>query len=464
MIGAGNPYGALGRVRGLYYGWWLAVLGAVIMAVGPVPLFSGMTVWNPVLRARMMWSKDQLVWAFALGRIEGGLFGPLEGWLVDNVGARRMVLFGMLILGAGFVLFSMIQELWHLYAVFVLMTLGAAAGTWMPMMSVVNQWFARRRSTAMAVVMEGFSVGGVIVPLAMAWSIGSIDVLEPERFGWRATAFGIGVLILCLAVPISRFVRNKPEEYGLHPDGDPAPAVVRPPSAGSSREPAPEQVGHTWQEAIRTRIFWFMAIGHGCSACVLVTLTVHLGLLLDDRDFSLETIGLVVSAYTGVSAIFVLIGGYLADRFPIRFEVFAFSILQTVAVFVLLAAHTLPMVFLFALLMGAGFGGRTATSSSIRGAYFGRRAFASITGLSMVPMNALLLAMPLFAAYVSYDISFVTVALVCLFGSSLYLFLGEPIYGRVEGPDGAKGKGGQGASEVVESPSGLPEPGDQTRR
>ena len=205
------------------------------MAVGPVPLFSGMTVWNPVLRARMMWTKDQLVWAFALGRIEGGLFGPLEGWLVDNVGPRRMVLFGMLILGAGFVLFSMIQELWHLYAVFVMMTLGAAAGTWMPMMSVVNQWFARRRSTAMAVVMEGFAVGGVIVPLAMAWSIGSTDALEAERFGWRATALGIGVLILCLAVPCSRMVRNKPEDYGLHPDGDPAPAVVRRAAAGPSR-------------------------------------------------------------------------------------------------------------------------------------------------------------------------------------------------------------------------------------
>ena len=203
-----------------------------------------------------------------------------------------------------------------------------------------------------------------------------------------------------------------------------------------------------------------MAIGHGCSACVLVTLTVHLGLLLDDRDFSLQTIGLVVSSYTGVSAVFVLIGGYLADRFPIRFEIFVFSALQSVAVFVLLAAHTLPMVFLFAVLMGAGFGGRTATTSSIRGAYFGRRAFASITGLSMVPMNALLLAMPLFAAYVSYDISFVVVALVCLIGSGLYLFLGEPTYGRPEGPSGVRGAQGRGAQDAVESSGGAGRRGD----
>ncbi len=446
MIRTSALAGTLGRVRGVYYGWWLAALGALIMAVGPVPLFSGMTVWNPVLRARMMWSKEQLVWAFALGRIEGGLFGPLEGWLVDTVGPRRMVLSGMLILGTGFVLFSRIQELWQLYAVFVIMSLGAAAGTWMPMMSVVNQWFTRNRSTAMAVVMEGFAIGGIVVPLAIAWAIGSIDVLESERFGWRTTAFGIGVVILCLAFPISRLVRNKPEEYGLHPDGDVVVPVVRAVPTGQSSEPAPDQVGYTWQEAVRTRMFWFMAIGHGCSACVLVTLTVHLGLLLDDRGFSLQTIGLVVSAYTGVSAVSVLIGGYIADRFPIRFEVFAFSVLQSVAVFVLLGAHTAPMVFLFAVLMGAGFGGRTATSSSIRGAYFGRRAFASITGISMVPMNVLLLGMPVFAAYVPYNVSLVVVALVCLFGSGLYLFVGEPKYGRLASVAGDTQTGGRSGS------------------
>ena len=146
MIRVSELIAPLTRVRGIYYGWWLAGLGALINALGPVPLFQGMPVWNPVLRARMGWTKEQLVSAFAMGRIEGGLLGP-----------RRMVVIGMVILGGGFVLFSLIQELWQLYLVFVMMTLGAAVGTWLPMMTVINQWFIRHRSKAMSVVMEGFA-------------------------------------------------------------------------------------------------------------------------------------------------------------------------------------------------------------------------------------------------------------------------------------------------------------------
>ena len=50
------------------------------------------------------------------------------------------------------------------------------------------------------------------------------------------------------------------------------------------------------------------------------------------------------------------------------------------------------MVYLFAILFGASFGGRTPLTTSIRGVYFGRKAFASITGMSMIPMNLFLLA------------------------------------------------------------------------
>ena len=115
---------------------------------------------------------------------------------------------------------------------------------------------------------------------------------------------------------------------------------------------------------------------------------------------------------------------------PIRFAVFGFAILQSAAVFVLLFAHSMPMVFLFAVLMGAG-EGRGSLTTAIRGVYFGRRAFASIMGMSMVPMNILLFAAPLFAGYMfvqtgSYSISFTAVALGSALGASLFLMLGKP--------------------------------------
>ncbi|MCI0785849.1 MAG: MFS transporter, partial [Chloroflexi bacterium] len=161
------------------------------------------------------------------------------------------------------------------------------------------------------------------------------------------------------------------------------------------------------------------------------TLTVHLGPMLTDRGFSLPTVGWVVATYTGVGAIFTLIGGYIGDRVPIRWALFGFSVIQSAAVVVILFAETAAAVYLFAVVFGIGFGGRTPLTSAIRGVYFGRRAFASITGVSMIPMNIMMLVFPLFAGIMfdlkgNYNIPFGALAVVSFFGAALFLLLKEP--------------------------------------
>ena len=86
---------------------------------------------------------------------------------------------------------------------------------------------------------------------------------------------------------------------------------------------------------------------------------------------------------------------------------------------------------MFGILLGIGFGGRNPLTTAIRGVYFGRKAFASITGISMIPMNVLLLASPLFAGIMfdatgTYTVSFATISVVSFLGSALFLFLGDP--------------------------------------
>ena len=419
------------RVRGMFYGWLMAGLGALIMAVGTVPLFQGLPIWNPVLRNAFGWSTGQMSWAFAVTRIEGGLFGPLEGLLIEKLGPRCMVFIGMCVLGTGFVLFSQVSELWHLYVSFFIMSMGAALGTWLPMMTVMNHWFIKQKTRAMALVMQGFALGGIFIPLLLAWSVGGTDPNVSERFGWSATSLAVGVIIIGAALPFSRMVRNRPEDLGLSPDGEAAETLTPSPIVANVNSSEVEPEGYTWQEAIRTPAFWLISFGHAFSSIVIVSIMVHLGILLDDRGFSLQIISAVVATYTGVNALFIAIGGYLGDRFPIRFVAFGFSAFQSIAVVTLVVAHNTEMLFIFAILLGVGFGGRTPVTTSIRGVYFGRKAFAAITGISMVPMNILLFAAPLYAGYMrdatgTYDIAFLTVAVASLGGSCLFLFLGEP--------------------------------------
>ena len=420
--------GKLRRVRDIHYGWKLAALAFFITVVGNVPFFSSVPAWFVALRHKFGWSAGQMSWAFALTRAEGGVMGPIEGYLTDRLGPRRMMAIGIPIEGIGFLLFSQVHELWHLYIAFMVTALGSGLGVWMPIMAALNNWFVRRRAIAMGVPMAGFLFGSVLLVPALAWFI------DPEQFGpdrWRAAAATIGVFLLLIAIPFSRLVKDRPEKYGQRPYGYTSDTTA---IAGATREmprPISDEGDFTWQEALRERDFWFISIGHAFVSAIYAAVAVHIGLVLDDRGFSLQMVGFIVGTVGLVGGIFTIVGGYVGERIPMGVAVFGFSVIQSGAIIILLVFHSPAMGFLFAVVMGIGFGGRTPLTTAIRGGYFGRTAFASITGISMMPLQALQFGAPLFAGYMrdftgNYDIALSTVAAGGFLGAFLFLMLGQP--------------------------------------
>lgn len=419
------------QARGLFRGWFLAGLGALIVGLGGTPFERGLPVWNPVLRNVFGWSAGQMSWALAASQAERGLLGPLAGLLVAKFGPKNMVFIGLAIFGFGFLLFSQIQQLWQLYVVVFIISFGTNTSTWIPMQTVMNNWFVRYKARAMAIVNEGGAIAGIVVPLLLAWAMGGADPDVYERFGWRTSAFFIGILCIVLGFPLSRLVHNRPEDLGLRPDGDP---IV--PAAASQVDvrvidSKGDAAGFTWQEAIRSKSFWLISFGHGTSVISVAALSVHIGLLMDDRGFSLQTIGAVLAVNTAVSSVFIPISGYLGDRVPMRRVAFGFAVLQALAVLMLIPARTTGMLYIFAALYGAGHGGRGPMMPALRGAYFARRAFPAVSGISMVPVNILALIGPVFAGLMrdatgNYDASFLAIGAVSMSGSFLYLLLGQP--------------------------------------
>ena len=93
----------------------------------------------------------------------------------------------------------------------------------------------------------------------------------------------------------------------------------------------------------------------------------HLGLLLKDEGFDVQTTGWIVVVYTATAMAFQLVGGYMGDRWPKNIALFVFTTIQAVAVVVLTLASSLLMFYLFAVLFGIGFGGRNPLTTAIRG-------------------------------------------------------------------------------------------------
>ena len=456
------------RVRGVFYGWWLVVISGFTMTVATVPLYHAMAIWSVALESHFGWSRGQLGLALTFTRIEGGLMGPLEGYLTDRLGARRMVLIGLLILGVGFLAFAGVRNLWMFYVAFIIMALGQGLGSWLPLITTLNNWFVRRRTMAMGWSNVGSRLGALLLVPAIAWAI------DPEqiRLGWQLTALILGVFILIVAFPLSRMIRNQPQDYGQLPDGAPAEpppdstaataaaAVPTPtvpstnlpgradtprPAAGSAqRRPASVSPAAataaaadgdlTAQQALRTPAFWFISFGHGFTAMVILAIMTHLGLLLKDAGFDVQTTGWIVTAYTATAMVFQLVGGYVGDRGPKNLALFVFSTIQAGAVALLALSSGRLMFYLFAVLFGMGFGGLNPLATAIRGEYFGRASFGRILGLSSVPMNVLLLIGSPMAGYMrdaqgSYQMAFLILAGLNFLGGILFLIARKPTVG-----------------------------------
>ena len=147
--------------------------------------------------------------------------------------------------------------------------------------------------------------------------------------------------------------------------------------------------------------------------------------------FSLTAAALVPVVYTSVALPAQFIAGFVADRFPKPLVTFVFLLFQAAGILVIAYAESAPMAYLFAILYGIGFGGRIPLLTAIRGEYFGRKAFATIMGLSQFPNNIAMIFAPLFAGfmydrYESYFIPFFAFSILAFLGALLMLTVRKP--------------------------------------
>ena len=409
----------------MFYGWIIVTAALFVNGLSSGPVWSGVGVWIKALELQFGWSRAQLTGAFSMAQLEGSIIGPLMGYLIDRLGSRRMVLIGMIITGLGFLLFSRTTNIYIFYLSYGLIMLGTAAGTWLPYMTVVNRWFVRKRGMAMAIAAEGSPLGGLVLVPILAWAI------TLGNYGWSVTAQWIGVVFLCLAWPMSRLVRERPEDYGLLPDGDPPTQTVREAARRVGRAAPSDELNFTARQAVRTHAFWLITFGHACSTILFATLTVHLVPMLTDQGLSLQSAAYVFSVVMGSAAIFQLIGGYVGDRIPINRAIAIFGFIQAGGFLMAVLVDSFQMAMLFAVTFGAGFGGRNPLTTAIRGDYFGKNAFATITGISSAPKYAFMLAAPLCAAFLfdstgSYTLAFLIIGGLGMMSGVLFMLAKKP--------------------------------------
>jgi MFS family permease len=235
---------------------------------------------------------------------------------------------------------------------------------------LVIHWFEKKRARALSSVQLGMAVGGVLVPL-VAWSM--------HAFGWRWTAFLSGLLVYLVGLPLTRFIVSRPADIGETPDGlPPAQAVAQ--SAGGGQPAARE---FTAMEAIRTRAFWLISLGHGFALFAVTAVNVHsISHIKQHMGYSLAQASFFITMVIASQVSGVMVGWVIGDRFEKRYIAAICMFAHMVGLLLLAYALNTAMLVAAAVLHGGAWGLRGPFMQAIRADYFGRREIGMIIGLS----------------------------------------------------------------------------------
>jgi len=373
----------------IFYGWWILLASVGSSTLNSTFYMIGMgTFFLPVAES-FNTSKTALSGAFSLARLESGLLGPVQGFLVDRLGSRTVMLVGVTMMGAGFILISLAPSLLFFYIFFVLfIALGQSFGLGPPVTATVINWFVKYRARALALTLSGSAIGGLLVPV-LAWSI--------RAYGWEKAAFVSGLIIWAVGYPIALTMRYRPEDHGFHPD-DRAPEET----AGGVGSALEEEPYFTPKEALRTVAFWIMGLAFGLRMLSSAGVPIHLvAYFEEDVGFSSAKaalfLGLIGTAGLGGRLVF----GVLGDALTKRYVLFGAIVIQAVSLPILAMVDGTWMAVLFLLLFATGHAGGAPAMLASRGEYFGRRFYATIAGFMATLMLMGTVAGPLAAAVLS---------------------------------------------------------------
>ena len=409
---------------GVFYGWYIVIAGSISQAYTSGTFWQGFGAFFDPIIDQFGWSRAVTAGAMSLQRTESGAISPFVGWFVDKFGPRNVMLAGTITTALGFILLSRIQELWQFYAAFLVLTIGLSFGTFLIVTTAVANWFVEKRSKALSYTMAGSGIGGVLVPVVI-WIIAATD--------WRTGLVMVGIGCLFVGVPVSFVMKSRPEEYGMLPDGaDPAEVEseqTQSESATPRRSALSREVTMTTRQALRSRVFWQLAIAMGVSGMVM-SASIHQIPAIASFGISRNIAGFAILGVSIFSVVGRLGSGYFGDRMDKR-QVIAIALLfQFVGTIVFAFSSEIWHLVIFVITWGFGFGASIPVRFALIADLFGRRHYGSIMGTLMTTSAVFGVIAPVLVGWIfdvrgNYREPFVLMAFTILIAIPMILTLGR---------------------------------------
>jgi MFS family permease len=351
----------------LFYGWWVVLVAAVGLFLGPIPIsvFSFAVFLKPLIH-EFHSTRGAVSLAFTVFGTMTALTLPFAGRIIDRYGPRRVILVSSFLASMVFLSANLCSgKIWQLYLFYAACSIASCGVAPVSYCNVISHWFDRRRGMALGFIMAGLGSGAVVIPSA-AHSV-------VAKYGWRA-AFGCsGAVMLLISLPVlALFLKEKPEPMGPEPDGG---------GYGLARSNAPDtDSGMRLGEAVRTPTFWllfcaFVLVSSSASGC-----SVHIAAILADHGVSVRAAAFATSILGGGLLVGRAGSGYLLDKFfAPRIAAVLFG-LAAAGIGLLRIAEGEGLAFAAVFAVGLGLGAEVDIMAFLTSRYFGLRSFGTING------------------------------------------------------------------------------------
>jgi len=359
-----------------FYGWFIVALSFVanLTAAG---IRSAPSVLIHPLEDEFGWSRTAIASAASLNLLLLGLFAPIGGWLIDRVGARRVILGCLSAIAAGLIGTVFIQQLWQLIVLWGIV-LGIATGVTPALgASIASRWFVDRRGLAIGIMTNANAAGQVVyLPLLMAIIVG---------FGWRSALLAMAAASAVLLPAIWFWMRDNPADVGLEPyKSAHARGTTRKQRISARGDIRPMPIAAI-SEVFKTSTFWILG---GCFFICGVTANGLIGTHLIphaiERGIPQITAATAVGIMGGASFIGTTFSGWLVDRIDPRKVLAVVYGLRGSSLFILPFVNDATALFAFAVIYGLDWYASGPATTTIIARSFGAERVGRIFGLVFV--------------------------------------------------------------------------------
>lgn len=384
-----------------------AVIG-VTCGASPLPFNALPLVMGPI-HQEFGWDFAVISAGVTIFGVLAALLAPVFGAMADRYGVRPVALWSTFAFGVVFGAFwfmpSSPMGYFLFWAALGIVGIGSTPVTWS---RAVSMWFVRNRGLALALMLIGTSIAGMVVPQIAEAAI--------RAGGWRLVFPALALLPLFLALPV-----------GLRWFREPGPEE-RP--AGVS-DASGQVVGLSLGQAVRGYRFWLLFAAIAIIALAYGGAHIHMAQLVQLHGFGAG----VAATVMGVVALGILAGrliiGVLFDRFWAPGVAFPALLLPTLGCFLLMGTTgSLPMVIAGAFMLGFAAGTESDVIAFLAARYFGIAHYGRIYGLLYMPFGIMSGVSPIVYGMVrdatgNYDAMLIAAMGLFAAGGAMLLALGR---------------------------------------